>query len=295
VPNPSFEDFTNCPTYSQLFYASPWIAPTDGTSDYFNPCNSSIVPLNLLGYQNARTGIGYAGFFVFSGYGYYREYVQVMLSQPLRAGQAYCVDFFVSLSDSSEYAVTEIGAYFSVAPISSTGYAAFSYNPQITSLPGIYIIEKSGWMEISGILIASGGEQFLTIGSFKDSTNILDQYLGNLVSYQHNADSSSYYYLDDVSVTACDEMPIMPNVFTPNGDGINDAFIIDAKWLTGFSCTIFNRWGNEVANFTESGNSWDGKNKTGNDCPDGVYYYFLTGKGFDEKEYILKGFVQLMR
>src|SRR5436309_14883674 len=66
VPNPSFESNTGCPTsYSQMYLAAPWDAPTTGTSDYHNSCTSGPfspdVPANPLGFQAVRTGQAYPG------------------------------------------------------------------------------------------------------------------------------------------------------------------------------------------------------------------------------------------
>lgn len=60
----------------------------------------------------------------------------------------------------------------------------------------------------------------------------------------------------------------VPNVFTPNGDGINDSFALDVKFGQTIQVQIFNRWGNlmyEMNDFTEK---WDGKEAT-----EGVYFY----------------------
>jgi gliding motility-associated-like protein len=63
----------------------------------------------------------------------------------------------------------------------------------------------------------------------------------------------------------------VPNSFTPNGDGFNDQFVV--KGLAAFpesSLNIFNRWGNEVYSTADYLNNW-----TGDDLPDGVYFYVL--------------------
>lgn len=65
----------------------------------------------------------------------------------------------------------------------------------------------------------------------------------------------------------------IPNIFTPNGDGINDYFEIDgADNYPGSKLVVFNRWGRKVfeSENYNSGEYWDGRN-----CPDGVYYYIF--------------------
>ncbi len=66
----------------------------------------------------------------------------------------------------------------------------------------------------------------------------------------------------------------IPNVFTPNGDGRNDFFVIDGiDQMTGTHLIVFNRWGNKIFESTDYKNDWDGEN-----AADGVYYFILTFK-----------------
>jgi gliding motility-associated-like protein len=70
-----------------------------------------------------------------------------------------------------------------------------------------------------------------------------------------------------------------PNVFTPNGDGINDYFSLDAPIFKWFDIVILNRWGN-VVHERQGGTGvqlWDGFTPNGTLVNDGVYFYKLTG------------------
>jgi gliding motility-associated-like protein len=69
-----------------------------------------------------------------------------------------------------------------------------------------------------------------------------------------------------------DPIIYIPNVFTPNGDSVNDVFWIDVKFAATIEVQIFNRWGDlmlEMKNFTDR---WDGK-INGNEVSDGVYFH----------------------
>jgi len=60
----------------------------------------------------------------------------------------------------------------------------------------------------------------------------------------------------------------IPNVFSPNGDGVNDFFVIRNLQLYDFRpLVIYNRWGNVVYQSEQYNNDWDGRG-----VPDGVYY-----------------------
>lgn len=72
----------------------------------------------------------------------------------------------------------------------------------------------------------------------------------------------------------------IPNVFTPNNDGINDCFQvtgINAR-CDEYYIKIFNRWGNVVYENTDGSHCWNGKSQAGVDIPDGVYYYIMNIK-----------------
>jgi len=71
----------------------------------------------------------------------------------------------------------------------------------------------------------------------------------------------------------------IPNVFTPNGDDVNDSYDIDAIGITKYSLDIYNRWGEKVYEstrdgFGNDGINWNGKvRNTGGECPEGTYYF----------------------
>jgi hypothetical protein len=203
VPNPSFEIVTPCPTnLGQLTNASPWFVPTGsgGSPDLFNSC-SITVPQNMIGYQNAHSGNGYAGLGVY-GYWYNgsninnREYISVQLLDTMTAGKNYCVEFYASLADSSFWAVNRLGACLSKYPLSGQPFDTISAIPQIEWNTSLIFSDKSNWIEISGTYIAVGGEKYITIGNFyADNQTDTVSHLGvNIVSY---------FYIDDVSVTDC--------------------------------------------------------------------------------------------
>lgn len=88
---------------------------------------------------------------------------------------------------------------------------------------------------------------------------------------------------------------IMPTVFTPNGDGVNDYFQPIAHNVSNFSCTIFDRWGRIVFEFQSTNDKWTGQSKNGAACPDGTYYYIFEAKDDNGKAYKDKNFITLSR
>jgi gliding motility-associated-like protein len=65
-----------------------------------------------------------------------------------------------------------------------------------------------------------------------------------------------------------------PNVFTINGDGVNDKFLIYNSNYKSIEVIIYNRWGQQVGYWNAIDGGWDGNHfNTGEPCPDGVYFY----------------------
>jgi gliding motility-associated-like protein len=97
----------------------------------------------------------------------------------------------------------------------------------------------------------------------------------------------------------------IPNVFTPDGDGLNDNFRVESKSLRYINVEVFSRSGVKVYSFLGDGENlrqwegWDGTiNNTSIKASPGVYYYIIHGYGWDDINYDSKeyrGFVYLYR
>jgi gliding motility-associated-like protein len=81
----------------------------------------------------------------------------------------------------------------------------------------------------------------------------------------------------------------MPNVFTPNGDQVNDVFNF-TKCDNILKTTIYNRWGNEVFNTEKQNHFWDGRTTSGEECANGTYFYVII-----TNEITYKGHIELFR
>jgi len=97
-----------------------------------------------------------------------------------------------------------------------------------------------------------------------------------------------------VTIDATDFINI-PNVFTPDGDGVNDLFYIDNAGLKEYRIDIYNRWGVKVFQSETAGEKWDGRSTSGELLSDGTYYYILKAVSVTTKDYSTKGYIQLIR
>jgi len=96
----------------------------------------------------------------------------------------------------------------------------------------------------------------------------------------------------------------VPNVFTPNGDGVNDDFVVKYWSMKSLEIYIYNRWGKRVFSWKNSNiqgyeetheeSIWDGK-IGGRKASPGVYYWDVSGRGRDGRKRAKHGFVHLFR
>lgn len=90
-----------------------------------------------------------------------------------------------------------------------------------------------------------------------------------------------------------DPIVVLPNVFTPNNDGVNDLFFADSVYYSVDELLIYDRWGAVVFR-SRPGIPWDGRTTSGTPCSDGIYYYvFRYSSGSGRKT--IAGFVTLIR
>jgi gliding motility-associated-like protein len=88
----------------------------------------------------------------------------------------------------------------------------------------------------------------------------------------------------------------VPNVFSPNGDNNNDNFtLLFSDGMEEFNIVILNRWGGVIREFDQADFAWDGKDSSGNEVAEGVYFYKAIGTLFGGREIIKQGFVHLVR
>lgn len=88
----------------------------------------------------------------------------------------------------------------------------------------------------------------------------------------------------DITVSDC---PALPNIITPNGDALNQAFVLKGLNAPDWTLRLYNRWGREVFWQEHYDNSWAAQGQ-----PDGVYFYLLTNPATGQK---YKGWVEVIR
>ncbi|HYG50950.1 MAG TPA: gliding motility-associated C-terminal domain-containing protein [Flavobacteriales bacterium] len=298
IPNPGFEILDSCfGTYSTLGFdvfqwsnCIGWSNPTYASSDLWckDPVSGIWEPPHIGGdFQYPKEGNAMAGIFVnFIAYPNYREYIQSELTSSLKEGYFYRFGIFINSSGTTNY-TSCFGAYFSNTALNQPGLeSSLPLIPQIENEDSNFITDTLGWQLFEGVFKATGGEKFVTIGCFDDSSKII---------LTNPPDSGGiYFFLDEISVNELDAFLQVPNVFSPNGDGINDEFFPEIVNIQNWHCNVFNRWGQLMVILDENNKTWNGKNTRNALCSEGVYYYVFTGY-IERKEEKQRGFIQLVR
>ncbi|MFN0203717.1 MAG: T9SS type A sorting domain-containing protein [Bacteroidia bacterium] len=217
VQNPSFEDTVLVQWQYSVYFPQQWNRPPNSitTPDLYmlggmqgSDCNANMtgIPQNSLGYSFAQDGNVYLGILNMYTQGNQvnsREYLQTQLATPLVAGATYQVGMYVKRASKCRYALNGMGILLSDTAVSQNFNQYINQTPQV-QYTGTLFSDTTNWTLIQGMFVAQGGEQFLTIGNFKDdaSSNITlanPAAPGSSLSCWRNF-YSGYYYVDNVSV-----------------------------------------------------------------------------------------------
>lgn len=149
-------------------------------------------------------------------------------------------------------------ASFSTDPISPQ-LIGTSVGLTDTSDPGGGVIDSWEW--------TVAGE---SIGSSAPAVSWIADWPGTFVINLVVIDEFGCSDTTSVPYTIFSEPIRIPNVFSPNGDGLNDAFRIENIEYYNNQLTVYGRWGNKVFEALNYKNQWDA-----NGVPDGTYYFVL--------------------
>jgi len=315
----------------------------------------------------------------------YSENIAVKLNSKLKSGSCYYAELYANLGNVSNIATNQISMLLSNNTYTTTtGNFTNTIQPQVQWDTTQYFKDTLNWIRISGTFIAQGGEEYLTIGNFKDGTHLNKTTVANnFISGGCSiiAASRTYILIDDVAlyelptpqlqsnaITICPDAdtlvlgdtariqtryqwfangiatdttsfikvkptqtttyvlqstncttntqtivvtysancepvivvePIIPNVFTPNNDSINDVWRFSlgkGNVLKGLN--IYNRWGNEIAVTSRASVTqinWDGRTTSGEETPSGVYFFVLQYTDANGDEHKKNGYITLIR
>lgn len=260
VPNPSFEEYDECPVgTAELNIQTNWVSWQE-TPDYFNACNNEItgwagVPYNSWGFQPAISGFAYSALVTFVDNDInVREYMATQLLQPLVIGQEYYISFYASQIEGEtgtypmEYrcATNHIGLRFFKDPSFNNVNNEFQPDNFAHVDYGSILSDTEEWTKIEGWFVADDSYNWVAIGNFFDGANTeieIQNKFGNC---------SAAYFIENICVspeeTDCDylqsniealkapSIQVFPNPFYESISLISEGMNIR-------SVEIYNSWG----------------------------------------------------
>ncbi len=148
-----------------------------------------------------------------------------------------------------------------------------------------------------------GQTAFVEVGRTEETTFThggLESFAGCYAVTATDADGRESARSNEVCKDNCLSF-LLPNVITPNGDGLNDVFRPDARtrFIKSMRFKVFNRWGVKVYEGTDPYINWPGTDTDGNRLTDGTYYYEADAEFFtvdpSRERARYKGWVELVR
>ena len=113
-----------------------------------------------------------------------------------------------------------------------------------------------------------------------DSNGCIESYSGSLLNLEDDSCDDTYLFV--------------PNIFSPDGNGVNDVLFVDGKNIQEVNLQVYNRWGNLVFESNSLSKGWDGTYQ-GQPVNQGVFVYLVTGRYKDGEEFEQKGTITLIR
>jgi hypothetical protein len=208
VPNPSFEDYSSCPTgQDQIGLAEGWFkcSKSASTPDYYNVCAPSSgfgIPSSVAAYQEENRSCGaYAGLLTWENVANGREHIGIELSQQLTIGQRYYLSFLTVMGEDKVGALqfgmpsNNIGMRLTTVEYDGSNPAPIDNFAQVYS--EVIITDSANWALVSGSFIADSAYGYLMLGNFFDNLNTdTSNY-----SCTECFNVESYYLVDDVCIS----------------------------------------------------------------------------------------------
>lgn len=161
----------------------------------------------------------------------------------------------------------------------------------------------SGYAPLEVIFSSSGNgsKDFWDFGDGTTSENVLPkhtftdagEYTVRLTTEFPNGETKTVTKI--ISVKQGSSINKIPNVFSPNGDGYNDEYYLEMEGIVYFHGFVLDLEGNTVFEFHDQDQHWMGKDKYGEDLPEGKYIFTYKAEGIDGNFYKDKVIVTLKK
>ncbi len=277
-----FENYTSLPDgLGQWFKTLNVVNPSvngQASPDYFHALGSAScdLPETPFAIVPAFSGQAMMGLAIASTKGTNtREYLSLRLPEPFLVGAKYKISIPWTMGANTPVSiagltVSDLGVLLSADIPFQNGVTPILSTPQFVFHQEFY---ATTWKVATIEFVAQEASQYITIGLFGSDDN-------KAINNRGSANSSlSYYFFDQIGIektsdSVAFENPVLfsgiveavdpvkadliyvPNSFTPNGDGTNDAFLSLDHEVEGWDLRIFNRWGQLIFESQSSTQGW---------------------------------------
>ena len=182
-----------------------------------------------------------------------------------------------------------------VVTANSSATADFNVSPSSTITPGT-TVTFTNLSNNSNNYLWNFGNQSVTNDTstifsptylYNDTGNVCIDLIAFGVGGCNDTATKCLIVLEDASIE-------IPNIFTPNGDGINDFFFIKTTGMKDLNCIIFDRWGLKIAEFNGVNGKWDGTMSGSRIAPNGTYFFIVDYNSKNGKTGSAEGYLQLI-
>lgn len=209
IPNPGLETYSkipcDCMHGSLREYINDWENAGGGTPDYITTkadescyASNSSSHWDSYGAETPHGGNGMGMIMTSAHEGAYREYLGVTLQSPLKKGQKYYAEFYVSLGDYCGLATNNMGMLFKTGKFAAVSDYHIIGTPQVNTTT--IIDQTKGWYKVSGTFVAEDNYTFVIIGNFFSKENTATKQMPEAASYpgEHTYRvGMAAYYIDD--------------------------------------------------------------------------------------------------
>lgn len=201
VFNPSFEDYINCPVFTDSVLSVGWYS-CGLSPDYYHTCANSLpsnfgVPLNWMGYQQPIDGEAYIGLYTYGtgGSAAVREFAGAQLVQPLIIGTRYYVSGYISRATAvyHECSTNNFGFRFFTKPNDYLNPAIVDNLAHVYS--DVVVSDTINWVKVQGSFVADSAYEYIILGNFFDDAQT------TITGCNTAQFGAAYYYIDKVCVS----------------------------------------------------------------------------------------------
>jgi hypothetical protein len=113
------------------------------------------------------------------------------------------------------------------------------------------------------------------LGAWLDGNTEVPRIVSTIGNYVYTVSNACYTFTDTATIgfKPCDI--IAPNIIVLSSGNGNNTFYVQYSGISEFECTILNRWGNTIYQYTDPAGAWDGHTQNGDKVEEGTYFYII--------------------